>query len=93
MIEAHYSTETKVKPPKLIAEAPGTIPKHQVFSDIEATKKFQTINNDIYEGTKKEKKKKNEFNKSLYLKIMGGVALLAAVIAGIGKIRKFFRKS
>ena len=92
MIEAHYTTETKVKPPKLIAEAPSVIPKHYLFSDKEAEQKIQSINTDIYEGAKKEKKK-NEFDKLLYLKIVGGVALFAAVVAGIRGIGKFFRKS
>lgn len=36
---------------------------------------------------------KNDFNKSLYFKIFGGVALATAGIAGINKIRDFFRKS
>lgn len=36
---------------------------------------------------------KNDFNKSLYFKIFGGVALATAGIAGINKIRSFFRKS
>ena len=77
MIEAHYTTETKVKPPKLIAEAPSVIPKHYLFSDKEAEQKIQSINT----------------NKLLYLKIVGGVALFAAVVAGIRGIGKFFRKS
>ena len=37
------------------------------------------INTDIYQGTKKEKAK-NDFNKSLYFKIFGGVALATAGI-------------
>ena len=36
---------------------------------------------------------KNEFDKKLYFKIFGGVALASAGIAGIYKIRNFFRKS
>ena len=41
----------------------------------------------------KKEKAKNDFNKSLYFKIFGGVALATAGIAGINKIRDFFRKS
>ena len=92
MIEAHYTTETKVKPPKILAEAPVTLPKQVIFSDTEASGKIQEINTDIYEGAKKEKKK-HEFNKSLYFKLFGGAALLTAGIAGINKIRKFLKKS
>jgi len=91
MIEAHYSTETKVKRPQITAEAPSKVPKHALFSDKEATKRVQKINTDIYEGAKKEKTK-NDFNKSLYFKIFGGVTLLTAGIAGIYKIRKYFKK-
>ena len=93
MIEAHYSTDTKVKRTKTGAiEAPAVLPKHQLFSDSIANQKINSINTDIYEGAKKEKKK-HEFNKSLYFKIFGGVTLLTAGIAGIYKIKNFFRKS
>ena len=53
---------------------------------------MQQINTDIYEGAKKEKAK-NDFDKKLYFKIFGGVALFSAGIAGVYKIRNFFRKS
>lgn len=93
MIEAHYSTETKVNRPKnVVAEAPQLIPKHKLFSDKEASQKMASINTDIYEGAKKEKKT-HEFNKKLYFKIFGGIALATAGIAGICKLKKFFRKS
>ena len=93
ILDGHYSNETKVKRPKiLVAEAPATLPKPTLFSEKEAKEKIRSIDNDIYEGTKKEKAK-NDFNKSLYFKIFGGVVLVSAGIAGIDKIRKFFRKS
>lgn len=93
MIEAHYTTETKVKRPKIIpAEAPVTLPKHKLFSDKEAEQKINSINTDIYEGAKKEKTKQ-DFNKALYFKIFGGLAVVTAGIAGISKIKNFFRKS
>ena len=92
-LEAHYSTETKVKRPKLVAaEAPASLPKQVLFSNQDADKRMQQINNDIYEGAKKEKTK-NDFDKKLYFKIFGGITLLTAGIAGIYKIRNFFRKS
>lgn len=92
-LEAHYSTETKVKRPKLVAaEAPASLPKQVLFSNQDADKRMQQINTDIYEGAKKEKTK-NDFDKKLYFKIFGGVTLLTAGIAGIYKIRNFFRKS
>ena len=50
---------------------------------------MQSINTDIYEGAKKEKSN-HEFNRKLYFKIFGGVALTAAGIAGFSKIRKWW---
>lgn len=92
-LEAHYTNDIKVRRPKLTeASAPNSLPSRVLFSDREATKKMQSINTDIYEGTKKEKQK-NEFNKSLYFKIFGGVLLTAAAVAGIRKLIHFFRKS
>ena len=92
-LEGHYSTETKVKRPKVTAaEAPASLPKRVLFSNEDANKRMQQINTDIYEGAKKEKAK-NDFDKKLYFKIFGGVTLLTAGIAGVYKIRNFFRKS
>ena len=92
-LEGHYSTEIKVKRPKIVAaEAPAILPKQTLFSNKDADKRIQQINTDIYEGAKKEKTK-NDFNKKLYFKIFGGVVLLSAGIAGVYKIRNFFRKS
>lgn len=92
-LEGHYSTETRVKRPKIVAaEAPAILPKQTLFSNKDADKRIQQINTDIYEGAKKEKTK-NDFNKKLYFKIFGGVALFSAGIAGVYKIRNFFRKS
>ena len=93
ILESHYSSEIKVKRPKInAAEAPAALPKHTLFSEKEAKQKLNAINTDIYQGAKKEKSK-HEFNKSLYFKIFGGVAPTAAGIAGIYKIKGFFRKS
>lgn len=92
MIEAHYSTDTKVKRPKIISvAAPNILPAKSSFSDKEAKRKLDSINTDIYENTRKEKAK-HESNKSLYFKIFGGVTLLTAGIAGISKIRDFFKR-
>lgn len=88
ILEGHYSTETKVKRPNVTAaEAPAVLPRHTLFSEKEAKQKLNEINADIYEGAKKEKSK-NEFNKSLYFKIFGGVALAAAGIAGICRLKR-----
>ena len=40
ILEGHYSTETKVKRPKItVAEAPAALPKHTLFSEKEAKQK------------------------------------------------------
>ena len=93
ILEGHYSCDTKIKRPAMtVADAPAVLPKHALFSEKEANRRMKALNADIYEGTKKEKSK-NEFNKSLYFKIFGGVALFSAGIAGVYRIRNFFRKS
>ncbi len=93
MIESHYTTDTKVKRSNIgIAEPPLELPKYKPFSSDAANKKMQAINTDIYQKAKQEKKE-HEFNKKLYFKIFGGVTLLTAGIAGIYKIKNFFRKS
>ena len=92
-LEGHYSTETKVKRPKIVAaEAPAILPKQTLFSNKDADKRMQQINTDIYEGAIMEQTQYH-LNKKLYFKIFGGVALFSAGIAGVYKIRNFFRKS
>ena len=93
MIEAHYTTENKThRPRNVVVSAPTVLPKNQLFSDKNADQKMNTINQDIYQGTQKEKSK-NGFNKSLYFKIFAGLALTVAGFACFRKIKNFFRKS
>lgn len=92
-IDAHYSTNMKVKRPAIkAADAPFSVPKNKLFSNQDADIKIRSINTDIYEGAQKEKAK-NDFKKSIYFKIFGGIALLTAGIAGLRRIQNFFRKS
>ena len=80
-LEAHTSTNMKVKRPKVSPnDLTIILPDKKPFSDKEATKRMQTINTDIYEGTVKEKEK-HEFNFKRYLSIFGIMALLTAAIA------------
>lgn len=84
-LEAHTSTNMKVKRPKISPNDLAMIlPKKKPFSDEEATKKMRAINTDIYEGAVKEKEK-HEFNLKRYFTICGIIALLTAVIG-------YFRK-
>lgn len=92
-IDAHYTDSMKIKKPiRRAVEAPNGLKAPVLFSDKEANEKLSKIDIDIYEGSKKERKK-HDFNKMLYFKIFGGVVLATAGIAGISKIRKFFNKS
>ena len=89
MLEAHYTTETKIQPiSNLIANPPTTIPQHKLYSDKEADKKLAEINNDIYLGAQKEKSEKG-FNKKLYLKLFALITLCIAAAAGL---KKFFKR-
>ena len=84
-LEAHTSTNMKVKRPKVTPNDLALIlPEKKPFSDKEATKKMQLINTDIYEGAKKEKEK-HEFNYKRYFTIFGILALLTAAFAHFRK--------
>ena len=52
----------------------------KTFSDKEATLKIKQINQDIYQGTKKEKSK-HEFDTKRYFTFFGIIALLTAAFA------------
>lgn len=91
-IDAHYSSNMKVKRPQVTeAFAPTSALNSGMFSDKDATKRFNQINNDIYEGANKEKKN-HGFNRKLFLKIFIGIVLAVTGVSCYGKIRNFFRK-
>ena len=81
IIEAHNSNNMKLDRPKV---GPNdiliTLPTQKSFSDRDATQKIRQINNDIYQGTKKEKSK-HEFNLKRYFTIFGIIGLLTAAVA------------
>ena len=88
-LEAHTSTNMKVKRPKITPnDLTMVLPQRKPFSDEEATKKIRAINTDIYEGAVKEKEK-HEFNLKRYFTIFGIIALLTAAL---GYSRKGGRK-
>ena len=87
-IEAHYSTNMKVKPPRLtVNDIPSKIPTHQVFSPQEADNKLKQINTDIFVNAKKEASNR-DFDTKLYFKIFGGVVLTTAIISCLRKFGK-----
>lgn len=83
---AHYTTQTKVeRPAYIVANPPAEVPVKNVYNDREATKKWNEINTDIYEGTKAQKK--NPAKK--FWKAFG--AFVLAVLAFIGVKKLFFK--
>ena len=60
--EAHYTSDIKVsRPVPTVAEGPAAVPGSHYYSDLEASKRFNILSNDIFEGTKSKimKKKKD----------------------------------
>jgi len=88
-LNSYYTTSQKVdKPERIVVNGPESIPNQHVFNDREATLKWRKMNNDIYEGAKKEEKKKSNV-----LNFIIGVGLAILGIKGIKYLIKFFRKS
>ncbi len=60
-INAHYSTETKIKrPDHVVVSGPDSIPSKYVFSDREANKRLEALNNDVYVAVQREPKPKKK---------------------------------
>ena len=103
--EAYYTNDVKVsRTNKTAVDGPASVPANHYFSDTDANKRFQSLSNDIYEGTKSKFKKKvfniAKFNKenpkhgfdySLFFKIFGGITLALILIACRNKIGNFFK--
>jgi hypothetical protein len=86
-LESHYSTQAKAQRPlNPVAKPPEVLPTGYAFSDSEANKKFNAINQDIYTKTKKAEKK----DITTFAKVFG--AGVASVLAYLG-IKSFFKKS
>jgi len=88
-LNAHYTTETKVKrPSKTVANAPSNLPNNKMpYYDREATKRMQNINESIYRDCQAEKKQKT----SGAVKFVSATALTILGALGIKKL--FFKKS
>ena len=90
-IDAHYSTDMKLSPPKVNPNMVLSSAKEKsLYSDREATEKLQKFNTDIYEREKKEKAN-HEFNFKTYFKVFCGVIITAASYSGICKIIRWFK--
>ena len=84
-LNAHYSTSAKVaRPERVVVSAPSAIPTNHLFNDSDANKRMETICNDIYVDTKKEKSSEGRN----FAKIFG---LGTAGIVGVLGICRFFK--
>lgn len=84
-LNAHYSTSSKVERPKIVAvTAPDKLPTANLFNDVSANKRMETICNDIYVDTKKEEGKEGRN----FIKYFGGG--VAAVLGFLG-LRTLFK--
>ena len=72
-LNAHYSTSSKVQRPlRNVASMPTNLPQTHLFNDIDANKKLHAINQDIYNGTKREKRRSD----NVFWKVFAGNASL-----------------
>ncbi len=84
-INAHYSTELKASRPKnAVVSGPDSLPTFHLYNDIDAKKRFDIINEDIFV---QEEKEKNKFGLK-FLKVFSA-GLLA--ILGIVWVKKIFK--
>ena len=89
-LDAHYSSNPKVvRTARVVASAPNTLPSTHLFDDKDANKRFETINNDIYEKRGVEEKK----NANKFWKIFAGIVITILGIKGIQKLITILKKS
>ena len=87
-LNAHYTTNSKVQRPlRNVAVANTNLPHTHVFDDRDANKRLSAINNDIYTGAKREKRRKDY----AFGKIFGGLVLAVLGFKGIQKLITFFK--
>lgn len=89
-LDAHYTSNPKVeRPARVVITGPDTLPKGHLYNDIDAKKRLNQANTDIYDGVKTEKKK----NASKFWKIFGGIVGIILIIKGAKNIKGGFKKS
>ena len=66
---------------------PDYIPKYRLYSYFDGEKRYNEIQHDLYESSKKAKPKKKT-STPLILKIAAGIAVLYATILGFLKFKK-----
>ena len=84
-VNVNQQYNIKTEPSKrVIVEGPQTLPRVHVFTDIDANKRFETINQELGIKTKKEKNK--AFTN--FWKVFGGIVLAVLAALGVKKILK-----
>ncbi|MBO5739359.1 hypothetical protein J6R97_08480 [bacterium] len=93
-LDAHYTDNPKTqRSKKTILNAPKNLPMPKSYNVNDVDVKLNAINCDIYESSKKVKKKKiYKFLKTL-LAISGAIVLVWQSKNIINSIKKFFKKS
>ena len=87
-LNAHYTANPKVQTPKrIVSNVPVNLPNMHLYNDIDANKRMNSINMDIYQGTKREKSRKD----LLFWKIFGGIVLSVLAFKGVQKLIHFFK--
>ena len=69
---------------RIIVEGPQTLPRANVFTDADANKRFEIINQEL--GIK-NKKEKNKAARN-FIKVFGGIVLAILATLGLKKILK-----
>ena len=88
-IDAHYTDNMKLNKPVItpVDVSHNFINNTRVFDNANADKKMQQLNNDIYNGARKERKE-HGFNKKLFLEIFGGISIITILAAIIHRFKK-----
>lgn len=80
----HYTNKTTVEPTRVVVNGPQTIPRVHVFTDADANKRFEMINQELGIKNKKEKNKAARD----FIKVFGGIVLAILAALGLKKILK-----
>ena len=84
-LNAHYTKDAKIKRLRHpVTSAPTNMPKHHLFNDKDANNRMKAINNDIYQGFKKEENRKG----TTFIKVFAGIVLAVLGFLGLKKLFK-----
>ena len=85
-LNAHYTTNVKVsRPENPVAIPPQALPTQHLYNDIDAKRRMNSINQDVYDSYKKEEKRDG----NNFLKIFG---ISSATVLGVLGLKELFKK-